>query len=153
MKSRTIEHKQAIIDIIQKCDVCYMGMIAQNNKPYVLPFNFGYENDSIILHSAKEGKKIDILKNNQNVCVAFSTDHDLRYQHKEIACSWSMKYRSVLAYGKVTFVDNFEEKVKALNVIMKKYAGKEYSYNAPAINGVEVYKVIVNEFEGRAYGY
>ena len=154
MKSRTVDHISGIIDIIKKCDVCYMGMIDQNNMPYVLPFNFGFDGEkNIYLHSALTGKKIDILENNPNVCVVFSTDHELRYRDKEVACSWSMKYRSVLAYGKVVFIEDREEKIQVLNHVMNNYSDKEYTYNEPAIKGVKTYKVVVDRFEGRAYGY
>lgn len=153
MKSRKVEHITAIAEIINKCEVCYVGMSDSDNQPYVLPFNFGFDGESIYLHSAKTGKKIDILNNNNKVCIAFSTDHVLRYQDEEVACSWSMKYRSVLAYGKLEFVNDAEEKVVVLNHIMQKYAGNDYKYNTPAIEGVQCFKLKVENFEGRAYGY
>jgi nitroimidazol reductase NimA-like FMN-containing flavoprotein (pyridoxamine 5'-phosphate oxidase superfamily) len=128
-------------------------MVDPEHKPYVLPFNFGYDKGVIYLHSAPEGKKINILANNNHVCISFSTDYQLRYQNEEVACSWSMKYRSVLAYGQVEFLTDPEEKSLALNVIMKKYARKEYSFNVPALDNVKVYKIVVTRFEGRVYGY
>ena len=153
MKNRTIESQQAINEIINKCDVCHVGMVDQENKPYVLPFNFGFENGIIYLHSAPEGKKITVLEHNNQVCIAFSTDYVLRYQHEEVACSWSMKYRSVLAYGHIEFLEDLNGKTHALNIIMKKYAGKEYNFSKPALLNVKVYKCMVDRFEGRAYGY
>jgi nitroimidazol reductase NimA-like FMN-containing flavoprotein (pyridoxamine 5'-phosphate oxidase superfamily) len=154
MKNRTIDHISGIVSIINKCDVCYMGMVDQEYKPYVLPFNFGFDGEkTLFLHSAQTGKKIDILANNPNVCLAFSTDHELRYQSEEVACSWGMKYRSVLAYGKVEFIEEYDKKVEVLNFIMQKYAGKDYTYNEPAVKGVKTFKVVVERFEGRAYGY
>ena len=153
MKSRKIESQQAIFEIIHKCNVCHIGMVDLDNKPYVLPFNFGFENGIIYLHSAPEGKKINILENNNLVCIAFSTDYLLRYQNEEVACSWSMRYRSVLAYGTIEFMEDLDGKTHALNVIMKKYAGKEYTFNRPALINVKVYKCVVSRFDGRIYGY
>ncbi len=128
-------------------------MVDKNNEPYVLPMNFGYDNECIYLHAAKTGKKIEILKNNPNVCVAFSTDHELRYVNEEVACSWSMKYRSVLAYGKVEFIDDYDKKIEAMNIIMSNYSSRKFSYNIPAINDVQPFRVIIEKMEGRAYGY
>ena len=153
MKNRTIESQQAINEIIHKCDVCHVGMVDQENKPYVLPFNFGFENGIIYLHSAPEGKKITVLEHNDQVCIAFSTDYVLRYQHEEVACSWSMRYRSVLVYGKAEFVEGPEEKINILNVIMAHYVNRKFDYNAPAIREVMVFKVKVEKMEGRVYGY
>ena len=153
MKSRTIDHISGILDVIKKCDVCYLGMVDKNNHPYVLPFNFGFDGEYIYLHSAPQGKKIDILQNNPEVCVAFSTDHVLRYQDEEVACSWGMKYRSILAYGRVEFIDDKEGKIHALDQIMKNYSDREFTYNDPAVINVKVYRVKVEKFDGRVYGY
>jgi nitroimidazol reductase NimA-like FMN-containing flavoprotein (pyridoxamine 5'-phosphate oxidase superfamily) len=153
MKSRTIKLQEELDRIILNCDVCYIGMIDQDNEPYVLPFNFGYRDKTIYLHSAKAGKKIDILKNNSKVCAAFSTDHKLRWVNEEVACSWGMKYRSVLAYGRVVFIDDYDEKVDALNVIMGAYSERKFEYSKPAVNDVQAFKVVVEKMEGRVYGY
>jgi len=129
-------------------------MVDQNNLPYVLPMNFGYAGGVVYLHSAPEGKKVDILRNNSNVCLAFSTDHELRSQSEDVACSYSMKYRSVLVYGKVEFISEPSEKRRVLNIIMKQYTGRDdFKYNDPAIRNVLVYKVVAEKIEARAYGY
>ena len=153
MKNRIIGLKEEIERIIGKCEVCYIAMVDEENKPYVIPMNFGYKDDCIYLHSSQTGKKIDILGKNSNVCVSFSTDHLLRWQSENVACSYSMKYRSVLAYGKVEFVEDSNQKIEALNIIMSQYTKKEFSYSEPAVKDVKVFKVVVEKLEGRAYGY
>jgi uncharacterized protein len=153
MANRMTNNPKTIQKIIDKCEACYVGMIDQNLKPYVLPFNFGYEDGVIYLHSAMSGKKIDILKNNPSVCISFSTDHQLFHRHEPVACSYGMKYRSVLAYGEIVFIDDYGEKVRILNIIMKKYAGREFDYNAPAVNNVCIYKLTPVTIEGKESGY
>ncbi len=153
MNSRTIDHISDIESIIKACQVCCIGMIDTENNPYVLPFNFGYHNGVVYLHSAPEGKKIKILRKNSAVCISFSTGYELRYQNEQMACSYSMKYKSVLAYGTVEFIDDYDLKVDALKMIMQQYSGKEFSFNAPAVNNVLVYCVKIKKFEGRVYGY
>lgn len=153
MKNRKITLKEELERIIGECDVCSLAMVDQEGKPYVIPMNFGYVEDVIYLHSSQIGKKIDVLKNNNNVSVAFSTDHELRWQSEKVACSYSMKYRSVLAYGKVEFVEDKEDKVNALNIIMKNYTDREFKYNDPSILEVMVFKVRIEKMTGRAYGY
>jgi uncharacterized protein len=128
--------------VIDKCDVCYLGMTDLENKPYVLPFNFGYKNQTIYFHSGPGGIKLDILKANPDVCVTFSTDHQLFHRHEQVACSYGMRYRSVIAKGPMEFVEDFDQKVEIMNIIMRKYTGKDFSYNAPAINNVIVFKMI-----------
>lgn len=153
MKSRVLDFKPQLEKIINNCDVCHLSMVDKNNMPYVLPFNFGYANDEIFLHSAQQGKKIDILKNNPNVCVAFSGSYELKYRDEEVACSYSWKYKSVLAYGKVEFITEMDEKRAALDVIMANYAERKFKYNDPAVKDVNCYKVVIEKLEGRAYGH
>ncbi len=153
MANRMTKDPAILKKIIDKCEVCYVGMIDQEGKPYVLPFNFGYDEGVIYLHSAQEGKKIDILKNNPNVCITFSTDHKLFHRHEPVACSYGMKYRSVLAYGRIEFIDDYDKKVRGMNIIMKKYVGREFEYNAPAINNVCIYILDAEKMEGKESGY
>jgi nitroimidazol reductase NimA-like FMN-containing flavoprotein (pyridoxamine 5'-phosphate oxidase superfamily) len=153
MKSRTILDMATIRSIIDKCDVGYLGMMDENGKPYVIPLNFGFAGDTIFLHGSPKGKKISLLRKNPSVCIAFSTDHLLRYRDADVACSWSMKYRSVLVHGRVEFIDDYEERTKAMNIIMKKYAGHEFSFRPPSINNVQPFKIVEARFECRVYGY
>ncbi len=153
MKHRNITDLEEINQILQAADCCYMGMANVDGSPYVVPMNFGFDNQYIYLHSARTGKKIDILRTNPRVCLAFSAFHQLRYQSEKVACSWSMKYKSVLVFGEVEFIGQKEEKVKMLNCLMKKYAGREFTYNVPALKEVLTYKVSLKKVEARAYRY
>ena len=153
MKHRTLTNNKEIEEIIRKCQFCHVAMVDEDGKPYIVPMNFGFEEGVIYLHSSRIGKKIGILKNNPDVCIEFSTDCLLRYQNEDVACSWTMKYRSVLAYGRVTFIEDAEQKVFHLNIIMKNYTPREFKYNPPSIREVCCWKVNVERFEGRVYGY
>lgn len=153
MKKRDLTFKPELISIIQKCEICNMSMVDEQGLPYVLPMNFGYHDDYIYFHSAPAGKKVDILKNNPDVCISFSADHHLRWVNEEVACSWGMKYRSVLAYGKVEFIDDFDQKEEALKIIMKNYSDIDFTFNAPAVKDVLVFRVKIDKLHGRVLGY
>ncbi len=153
MHHRFITDQEEIDEIIKKCEVCYVSMVDENNLPYVLPFNFGYNDGVIYLHSSQKGLKIDILRRNPSVCIAFSTDHQLRYQSEQMACSYSMKYRSVLAFGKVEFVEEMDAKIEFLNTVMAHYTDREFTYSPPSLREVCTYKVKVERFTAKIYGY
>jgi len=153
MKNRPILSRPELEAIIRKCQTCNIAMVDTEGKPYVIPMNFGFDGEYLYFHGSASGKKVDILKINPNVCVVFSTDHELRYVDEEVACSWSMRYRSVLVYGKAEFVEDPDEKIKCLNIVMAHYTGRPFEYNAPAIREVMVFKVKVEKLEGRTYGY
>ena len=98
---KTLVHidKELIEATIKKCDICYVGLADTDGTPYVLPMNFGYRDGVIYLHSAQEGRSISILERNPRVCITFSTDHDLVFQHPEVACSYRMRSKSVICWG------------------------------------------------------
>ncbi len=153
MRPRAITEKKEFIEIILQCKWCHLAMTDLEGKPYLLPLNFGYKDDVIYLHGAQKGKKIDILRQHPDVCVNFTTDHLLRYQNEQVACSWSMKYRSVLCYGQAEFITLAEEKIAAFHIVMAQYANRDFTFNPPAIREVNVWKIRVLKYEGRSYGY
>ena len=153
MKNKVVLDVNQIEEIVRKCLFCNVSMVDENNMPYVVPMNFGFHSGVVFLHSSKVGKKMDILKRNNQVCISFSTDHELRWQSEQVACSYSMKYRSVLVYGRVEFVEKPNEKIEALNCIMQHYTEREFTYSEPAVREVAVYRVAIDKMDGRVYGY
>ncbi|GAB4325838.1 MAG: pyridoxamine 5'-phosphate oxidase family protein [Bacteroidales bacterium] len=153
MKNRPITLKKEIERIIAKAEVCTLSMVDTDGKPYAVPMNFGYHQGVFYLHSAPAGKKIELLKNNPVVHISLSTDHELRWQSEKVACSYSMRYRSVFAFGKAEFLEDSSEKIEALNHIMHHYTDRSFTYNQPAVNGVCVFRVKAEKLEARAYGY
>ncbi|WP_026474458.1 pyridoxamine 5'-phosphate oxidase family protein [Alkaliflexus imshenetskii] len=151
---KTVFHNdQTIIeDVIKRADVCFVGVVTPENTPYVVPMNFGYLNGTIYLHSAPTGRIIDCLDQNANICVTFSIDHELAFQHPEVACSYRMKSKSVVAFGKVHFVEEMEAKREALNIIMRQYSDKEFQYSDPAVRNVKIWVVPVEEIRCKEFG-
>ncbi len=150
---KTVNHlnNERIEEIIRQCDVCFAGVV-NGDVPYVLPMNFGFKDNVIYLHSAPEGRVVEILEKNKNICVTFSTDHELVFQHPEVACSYRMKSKSVIAWGKVHFQEDLALKEKALNIIMEQYSDKEFKYSEPAIRNVKIWEIPVDEISCKEFG-
>ena len=151
---QTLNHTdiEVIEAIIRKCDICFIGVVTADNKPYVLPMNYGYKDEAIYLHSAPEGRLIDIIENNNHICITFSTDNELVFQHPEVACSYRMKSKSVVIEGQVEFIEDMDEKREALNTLMKTYSEKEFKYNDPAVRNVKIWKVPMNNVSCKEFG-
>lgn len=152
MKTYSVEEQERIERLIRSCTLCYVGMADQEGVPYVLPMNFGYENDIIYLHSAQEGNSITILEKNPNLCITFCTDPKLVWQNEEVACSYRMRSDSVICHGKVSFEEDFDEKVKALHIIMRQYSKREFIYSAPSVRNVKIWKVPIQKVSAREFG-
>ena len=153
MKQHLITDRKDLEKIILKCQACHIAMVDADGLPYVLPFNFGYEDGIIYFHSGRTGKKITILTKNPEVCVEFSTDYQLRFQSENVACSYTMKYRSVLAYGKVEFIEDPEQKTEIMNKVMKHYVSDNFTYSLPSMKEVCCWIVRTHKMEGKINGY
>ena len=151
---RTVAHynTEFIEKVIISCDVCFVGMADENGIPYVLPMNFGYRDKTVILHSAPDGKKIDILNKNNAVSIVFSTDSELVYQHKQVACSYRVQSTSVIITGKVEFVEDDEGKREALDILMENYSVDDFDYSKPAVRNVKVWRVKAETMTCREFG-
>lgn len=152
MKTYSIYEKERIEEILKSEKICFVGFSDENGIPYVLPMNFGYESDVIYLHSAPEGKVLRILEQNRNVCITFCTQPTLIWQHPEVACSYRMQAASVVCNGRVEFEEDFDQKERILNIIMRQYIDKEFSYSEPAVKNVKVWKVKIDTIVAKEFG-
>ncbi len=92
-----------------------------NNIPYITPVNYVYDNDKIYFHSAHEGRKIENIKHNQQVC--FEIDKIISIiPGMRMPCGSTTEYKSVIVFGDVRVVVDINEKTDALNKLIEKYA-------------------------------
>ncbi len=118
-KDKEISDVEEIYKIIRKADFCYVAM-SRHNRPYMVPMNFGFCEDCIYLHSASEGLKMDILKENPLVCIGIVTDAQL--ERSLNPCNNGMAYSSVLIFGRAEFPLEELEKKRALSCIVQHYS-------------------------------
>ena len=137
-KDKQINDIAAIEDILSNATVCRLAL-CENNQPYVVPLCFGYKDNTLYFHCAEQGKKLDILRKNNNVCFEVDIDHELTKADQP--CNWGMKYKSVIGFGKAVFIENIESKRKALDIIMQQYSKNPFEYPDKAITNTTVIKV------------
>ena len=151
-KDKEIIDINEILDIIGKCKYCRLGL-SENNTPYIIPLNYGfsYDNNKLIFyfHSAKEGKKLDIIQKNNNAC--FEIDCDTRLIEGEKPCDYGYEFKSIIGFGKIIIIETIEGKTKGLNYLMKHQTGKEinYNYKNNELNNVIIFKMEIEELTGK----
>lgn len=153
MLTKNIEDQEIIERIIRSCDTCYVGTIDNEGNPYVVPMNFGYDGENIILHSGPEGRLVEFVKKHPNICVTFKSSHEMIFQNENVACSYRMKGESVICRGTVRFEEDLEKKKQYLDVMMKQYVPeRSFEYSAPSLRNVLVWIVDVYDYSSRAFG-
>ncbi len=143
---KAITDRNLIDSIIHKSLVCRIA-IYDGEMPYVVPLSFGYDGKNIYLHSAKEGRKIDILKRNPRLCFEFDTQCEVLPAEK--ACSFTMRYRSVIGYGKAHFLEDIGEKIAAIRIIMNHYTDKTFTFTEDDVKNIAVIRVEIEEITGK----
>jgi len=145
-KKQEITDRKDLDEIIRGSQVCRLGL-SDGDRPYIVPMCFGYDGDNFYFHSAKEGMKIDILKKNDRVC--FEIDIPGKIQKADKACGWGIDYRSVIGFGRATFIEDEDSKRKALDVIMGQYTDRHFEYPPPMLKAVAVIKVEIESMTGK----
>lgn len=152
MKTISITDRREIEGIINKCPYCTLSMVDAEGNPYAVPMNFAYHEGTIYLHSGYTGSKVEMVRRNPHVCITFCDGHELVYMHKQMACSYSMKSKSVICKGSVRFVEDMYEKRRLLDIFMRHYTDNECGYSEPAVRNVLIWAIEVEEMTCRSFG-
>lgn len=149
-KEKQITERKEIDDIINASPVCRMAM-AHGNEPYLVPLSFGYDGNAVYIHTAIQGKKIDIIEANPRVCIEF--EHKVQViKDDNQACKWSFSFQSVIGFGTIKELRDTDQKKQGLNHIMRHYTGKEWPFNPKAVEKTRVWKIDIESLCGKCSG-
>ena len=145
-RDKEITDKGELEEIIAKSNVCRLAM-CDGDKPYIVPLCFGKKGNCLYFHSARKGKKIDILKKNPSVCFEFEIFAQVIKSAE--ACKWGMKFRSVIGYGKAEFIENDAQKIKAFDIIMNQYGESSPVYEEKPLKAATIIRVEIESMTGK----
>ena len=144
---KEIGSREEINAIIRGSHVCRIAL-AMDNMPYIIPVSFGYDGESIYIHTAKEGKKINYFKNNNNICFEFERNVKLCKDQKN-ACKWTFSYESVIGFGKIHELESLEQREVGLNRIMSQYSRKKWVFGEDPLKNIRVWKIEITSITGK----
>lgn len=149
---REITDKDELVKLVDKFKVVRLAMCAERGL-YIVPMNYGYEVEDkrliLYAHSARAGRKIDILKENNEIC--FEMDGEYELITALTPCKYSNTYESLIGYGTVEFLEGFDAKSYALNKIMKHQSGREFSFTESSVDGTAVFRINVTVLSGKRH--
>ena len=109
-KREFIDSRDEMERFLREEGLGYLGLTV-DGKPYIVPLNYSYDDGKILFHCALEGKKMDAIRANPNVCFAVGTQAGAVRRHPEgqgDVCH--VDSDSVICYGTARIVNDLEER-------------------------------------------
>ena len=121
---RDCKDKEKIEKFLKKTRTGVIGMNG-DHYPYAVPVNFVWYDGSIYFHGMGSGKKVDILLEEPPVC--FTVYEEFGTVTDPMPCHADTSYMSVMLFGKIEKIVDFEEAASALWKIVEKFMPGYYN--------------------------
>jgi nitroimidazol reductase NimA-like FMN-containing flavoprotein (pyridoxamine 5'-phosphate oxidase superfamily) len=143
-RDKEVQDPAAVLDVLARGEVARIAMIDADGGPYLVPVSYAVlpaepgEPLRIVVHGAREGRKIDALRRDPRVCVEVTVDAATLPAAR--ACDVSVRFRSVIAFGRAALVEDRAGRARAFAAIAARYAP-----GAPPVDEGEARKVAILE--------
>jgi nitroimidazol reductase NimA-like FMN-containing flavoprotein (pyridoxamine 5'-phosphate oxidase superfamily) len=150
-KDREITDAAELRGILERAVSCRVAL-ADGDQPYLVPLSFALDGADVVLHSARAGRKLDILRRNPKVC--FEVEEGVSVRLAPEPCDVGMAYRTVVGFGVAEEVEDAVEKARLLAVLSAKYMGGAVPAGFPEreLARTVVLRVRVRELYGKRVG-
>ena len=111
---------QWALEVMHKAPYITVSFIDTEGKAYGLPLSLASDDDvNWYFHGALEGKKLESVKAHPEVCLSAVTRCTPTIGPKD--GSFTLQYKSAIAYGKAEIVTGEAEKIHALRLICQRF--------------------------------
>ena len=114
---RAVYDRDAIYKILDEAFTCHLGF-AVDGQPFVIPTMFARVGDAIYFHGSAASRTLRGLAGGLPVCITITLSDGLVLARSVF--NHSMNYRSVVAIGKATLIEDPTEKLEALRAFTEK---------------------------------
>lgn len=151
-KDREITDLTQIEDILKHAKILHLGLTDEEGL-YVVPLHYAYvlENGKLTfyVHGASDGRKYRIAAKGGAAFVEVDTGATL-LSGGDDPCRYGAAYHSVMGPGQVSLVTDQEEKITALQLLMKQQTGRDFAMTAKMADSVSVIKVALDSFTAKS---
>jgi nitroimidazol reductase NimA-like FMN-containing flavoprotein (pyridoxamine 5'-phosphate oxidase superfamily) len=148
LSRKFIEAREQMKELLTGERVGYLGMSA-DGKPYVIPLTYGYADGKIIFHCALKGSKLDIIRQNANVCFTVSRHFGEMVSHPQGA-ECHINSDSVICYGKARIIDSLDERCKVLNIFNRCLQPQAREITLEEVKHCHAVEIVIDEMTGRS---
>ena len=152
-KDREVRDPARIREILHQCKVCRLGL-QDGEHTYVVPLNFGLVEGetgyTFYFNGDRQGRKMDVIGSGARA--GFELDTGFQLVTAPEAKDYTAKYQSIIGEGWIRPVEDREEKIRALDALMKQYTDREdWEYPERLINVVGILRLDVEELSCKEY--
>ncbi|GEM_PF-1171366 len=118
--------------------------------------------DALEMFRCYNATHIAVVENGETIGIIRAEDilHTYRFKNEENGeliksgnpCDWDVRYYSVIGFGKAFFIEDIEEKAKALKIITEHYSGNSFEFQKNSIDKVIVIRVEIEGITGKKSG-
>lgn len=105
-------------EILQKGNYGFLMMHGLGDYPYGIPLNYVYSENSIYIHSALEGHKLDCIRNDNKVAFCVVGEATI------LPDKFSTRYKSAIVFGRAYELSG-SEKFEALIKLIGRYVDSD----------------------------
>ena len=151
-KEKELTRRQDLEEVLLHAPVVHLGLV-DDGKAYVVPMDFGYADNALFVHSALEGRKIDVLKRNPEVFFEVELDHQVVPGSAHACRNWTSRFKCVMGTGRAVFISDPEGKKHALDVLMSKFAPGPFTYDDARVARTALIRIDIESMTGKIHGY
>ena len=108
------------LEVMHKAPYITVSFTDATGRPYGLPLSLASADGvNWYFHCALEGKKLDAIKIHPEVCLSAVTRCTPTVGPKD--ATFTLQYKSAIAFGKATIVEDDVEKTKGLRLICERF--------------------------------
>jgi nitroimidazol reductase NimA-like FMN-containing flavoprotein (pyridoxamine 5'-phosphate oxidase superfamily) len=115
---RAVYDRQAIYEILDEALICHVGFTDATGQPFVIPTLFARVGDFVYFHGSAASRMLRGLTSGVPVCITVTLTDGLVLARSVF--NHSMNYRSVVALGQATLIEEPAEKLRALESFTQK---------------------------------
>jgi uncharacterized protein len=152
MEGQELEGLAWMEAVLTRESVGHMGLAAAG-EVYVVPINYTYSSGRVLFHCSLEGRKLDMIRANPQVCFEVSVQHSPPIEHLGETCHHP--FESVICWGEARIVEDLEERAAILQEFQARYATPDNprtSVKPERVPGCGVVEIRIHRMTGRQVG-
>lgn len=108
------------LEVLDKAPFITLSMTDSDGSPYAVPLSMARTDErTFYFHGALEGRKMEVLKKHPRVCLSAVTKCHPIVGPKDN--SFTLEFKSAIAYGTAEVVTNRDEKILGLRAVCQRF--------------------------------